>query len=172
MTICPCRKTDATPIAFADCCQPILEGGTPAQNPEALMRARYSAFALGNIDFLHDSLLPNARHDFDRKAIGHWSRSAEWLGLDINGTEGGGPDDSDGFVSFTAHYVLDGKTQTHRERSRFRREGDPARWYFAEEANVKSAPIVKGAQPGRNDPCPCGSGKKYKKCHGAADQAA
>lgn len=25
-----------------------------------------------------------------------------------------------------------------------------------------------GAQPGRNDPCPCGSGRKYKKCHGAA----
>ena len=28
--------------------------------------------------------------------------------------------------------------------------------------------IVKGEQPGRNDPCPCGSGKKYKKCCGAA----
>jgi len=27
--------------------------------------------------------------------------------------------------------------------------------------------IIKGAQPGRNDPCPCGSGKKYKKCCGA-----
>lgn len=27
--------------------------------------------------------------------------------------------------------------------------------------------IVKGEQPGRNDPCPCGSGKKFKKCHGA-----
>lgn len=28
-------------------------------------------------------------------------------------------------------------------------------------------PIRKAAEPGRNDPCPCGSGKKYKKCHGA-----
>jgi uncharacterized protein len=28
-------------------------------------------------------------------------------------------------------------------------------------------PIRKPAEPGRNDPCPCGSGKKYKKCHGA-----
>ena len=28
-------------------------------------------------------------------------------------------------------------------------------------------PIRKEAEPGRNDPCPCGSGKKYKKCHGA-----
>jgi uncharacterized protein len=28
-------------------------------------------------------------------------------------------------------------------------------------------PVRKEATPGRNDPCPCGSGKKYKKCHGA-----
>jgi preprotein translocase subunit SecA len=28
-------------------------------------------------------------------------------------------------------------------------------------------PVKVGAKVGRNDPCPCGSGKKYKKCHGA-----
>jgi len=32
---------------------------------------------------------------------------------------------------------------------------------------VKRQPIVLGEKIGRNDPCPCGSGKKYKKCHGA-----
>ncbi|WP_199791771.1 SEC-C metal-binding domain-containing protein, partial [Staphylococcus simulans] len=31
---------------------------------------------------------------------------------------------------------------------------------------VKAKPIVKGDQVGRNDPCPCGSGKKYKNCCG------
>ncbi|MEO7243509.1 MAG: UPF0149 family protein [Variovorax sp.] len=30
----------------------------------------------------------------------------------------------------------------------------------------RTAPLRKAAQPGRNDPCPCGSGKKYKRCHG------
>jgi uncharacterized protein YecA (UPF0149 family) len=29
----------------------------------------------------------------------------------------------------------------------------------------------QGDKVGRNDPCPCGSGKKYKKCHGAAGAA-
>ncbi|HEY1229684.1 MAG TPA: SEC-C metal-binding domain-containing protein, partial [Ramlibacter sp.] len=29
------------------------------------------------------------------------------------------------------------------------------------------ATVRKAPEPGRNDPCPCGSGKKYKKCHGA-----
>ena len=37
--------------------------------------------------------------------------------------------------------------------------------YFA--AVVRAGSIRKAAEPGRNDPCPCGSGKKYKKCHGA-----
>lgn len=40
----------------------------------------------------------------------------------------------------------------------------------AEKQLVKKAekvePIKAGAAPGRNDPCPCGSGRKYKKCCG------
>ena len=34
---------------------------------------------------------------------------------------------------------------------------------------AKKQPIVKGEKIGRNDPCPCGSGKKYKNCHGKED---
>lgn len=163
--ICPCRRMAAEPVPYALCCKPALEDGVPAPSAETLMRSRYSAFALGRVDYLHDSLAPEARRDFDRRAIAHWSQSAQWLGLDINGTEGGQPGDETGYVSFTAHYTMDGKRQAHRERSLFRFAD--GRWYFVEEANVKSAPIVKGHQPGRNDPCPCGSGKKYKKCCGA-----
>ncbi len=33
-------------------------------------------------------------------------------------------------------------------------------------ADVKVQPFVRGQKVGRNDPCPCGSGKKYKQCHG------
>ena len=36
---------------------------------------------------------------------------------------------------------------------------------YAEQRNSRT--IVKGKKIGRNDPCPCGSGKKYKKCCGA-----
>jgi preprotein translocase subunit SecA len=35
------------------------------------------------------------------------------------------------------------------------------------EASSTSETVVRGAKTGRNDPCPCGSGKKYKKCCGA-----
>ncbi len=34
------------------------------------------------------------------------------------------------------------------------------------EAPAPAAPPAANGKPGRNDPCPCGSGQKYKKCHG------
>jgi SEC-C motif domain protein len=160
---CPCRAKDPEPLPYAQCCAPILEAGKPAPTAEALMRARYSAFALGKIDFLYDSLAPESRHDFDRKAVQHWSSQSQWLGLEILSTEGGMAGDKEGYVEFVAHFSLEGKEQAHRERSKFR-EDETNGWYFLEEANRKPEPVVKGRQPGRNDPCPCGSGKKYKKC--------
>jgi len=159
---------DAAPLSYSDCCAPYLEGGRPAPTAETLMRSRYSAYALGKIDYLHDSLAPEARYDFDRKSVSHWSKQSQWLGLEILSTEAGGEGDASGHVEFIAHFVAEGERRAHRERSLFRFDQDEGRWYFVEEANRKSAPIVKGAQPGRNDPCPCGSGKKYKKCCGAA----
>jgi preprotein translocase subunit SecA len=38
--------------------------------------------------------------------------------------------------------------------------------YYDPSENVKQEPIKVGPKVGRNDPCPCGSGKKYKQCHG------
>jgi uncharacterized protein len=45
------------------------------------------------------------------------------------------------------------------------------RCYWVEHA-PRHAPRRVEKTPGRNEACPCGSGKKYKKCHGAADAAA
>ena len=47
------------------------------------------------------------------------------------------------------------------------RELDQARTVGAATATNGNSPRVTGAKVGRNDPCPCGSGKKFKKCHGA-----
>jgi SEC-C motif domain protein len=160
---CPCRAKESEPFPYAQCCAPILEAGKPAPTAEALMRARYSAYALGKIDFLFESLAPEARGDFDRKSVQHWATQSQWLGLEILSTEGGKAGDAEGYVEFVAHFALDGKEQAHRERSKFRAD-EAGGWYFLEEANRKPTPVVKGDQPGRNDPCPCGSGKKYKKC--------
>jgi SEC-C motif-containing protein len=165
---CPCRVTAAEPLPYSACCAPYIEEGKPAPSPETLMRSRYSAYALQKIDYLFESLAPEARHDFDRKSVTHWSAQAQWLGLDIIGVEGGGPGEERGYVEFIAHFDIEGERRDHRERSLFRYDAPRGGWYFLEEANRKPEPIVKGVQVGRNDPCPCGSGKKFKKCCGAA----
>jgi SEC-C motif domain protein len=164
--ICPCRAIDADKRAYADCCKPYLEEGKAAPTAEALMRSRYTAFTRGDIDYLENTLAPDARDDFDKKAIAHWATHSQWLGLDLLATEDGREGDETGFVEFIAHFSHEGERYAHRERSLFRKID--GHWFFQEEANRKNAPIVKGPQPGRNDPCPCGSGKKYKKCCGAA----
>jgi len=43
--------------------------------------------------------------------------------------------------------------------------------YIDPSENIKQEPIRVGPKVGRNDPCPCGSGKKYKNCHGKGEAA-
>jgi len=132
------------------------------------MRARYSAYALGKLDYIRDTMAPETRKDFDRKSVARWSSQSEWLGLEIHGLEDGQPGDKTGIVDFSAHFTTEGKKQEHRERALFRFEPIEGAWVFVDALNRNKEPVVKGPQPGRNDPCPCGSGKKFKKCCGAA----
>jgi SEC-C motif-containing protein len=158
---CTCGR----PGSFASCCGPLLEGRRAAATAEELMRSRYSAYATGAIDYIHDTLAPEARVGFDRDASARWSREAEWLGLEIRRTEAGGPDDQRGIVEFVARYRLDHKDVDHHEVATFRKE--EGRWFFADGEPPKQQPFRR-AEPkvGPNEPCPCGSGKKLKKCCG------
>jgi SEC-C motif-containing protein len=164
---CPCRAREEKKIDFAECCGPYLARTARAPTAEALMRSRYSAFVKHDIDYLHDTLAPEQRKDFSHAAAEDWAKKSHWTGLDIVETEEGDESDSTGTVTFAARCIRDGKTLTHREKSLFRRDAEEG-WLFAGELVLKSAPLVLGKQTGRNDPCPCGSGKKYKKCCGAA----
>ncbi|MDP2227280.1 MAG: YchJ family metal-binding protein, partial [Moraxellaceae bacterium] len=129
------------------------------------------AYLNGNIDFLMKTTLPSSREGSDEAAMRAWAESAEWTGLDIVSTQDGDADSHHGAVEFVANYKLNGIAQRHHEKSVFvKHEG---RWYFKDGEVVysgpaeKPMPIVKGERTGRNDPCSCGSGKKFKKCCGA-----
>lgn len=161
MNHCPC----ASKKSFSDCCEPYITGKSPAPTAEALMRARYSSYATGNIDFIETSQAPDSPHDFDRKGAEEWSKKSTWKGLTIVGSKDGGPDDTTGAVNFVAEYSQDGKDYAHEEFATFRKEG--GHWLFVEGRSPKPDTYVN-AEPklGRNDPCHCGSGKKFKKCHG------
>ncbi|HET6611234.1 MAG TPA: YchJ family protein [Kofleriaceae bacterium] len=160
---CPCGSGKT----FADCCQLYLSGTEKPPTAEALMRSRYSAYVVHDIDYVFRTHDPKTSDDVDREASEKWSTQAEWQGMEVVSTEGGQAGDKKGVVEFIARYRLKDQDFTHHEISQFeRRDGT---WLYLDGEMVKPKP-VRRAEPkvGRNEPCPCGSGKKYKKCHGAA----
>lgn len=162
MSNCPCGSDKE----YADCCEPVLSGAEPATTAEALMRARYSAYIKGAIAFLGESLHAGSRQDWDEAATRKWAEQSQWLGLEVKSTEQGLEEDEEGMVEFIATYSEDGVVRQHHERSLFRKEN--GRWYYV-DGQLPAPETVKRGTPkvGRNDPCPCGSGKKFKKCCGA-----
>jgi SEC-C motif-containing protein len=144
-----------------------LRGERRPDTAEELMRSRYAAYASGDVDYIVHTHDPDRKHEVDRKNTEAWSKQSEWLGLEILRTEKGGPQDDTGEVEFVARYRARGVTVNHRERAEFRRHA--GRWVFVDGKEI-AGPPVRREEPrvGRNDPCPCGSGKKYKKCCAAA----
>jgi len=154
------------PEALAAYCQPFIRGERAPRTAVEMMASRYVAYATGAIDYLLDTHDPKTRSQTDRRATEDWSRRADWRSLEILSSEAGGPDDDEGQVEFIARYAIEGVEHAHHERSQFRRS--EGRWYFVSGDKVSVPPARRAtAKIGRNDPCSCGSGKKYKKCCGA-----
>jgi SEC-C motif-containing protein len=124
---------------------------------EALMRSRYTAYHQGNIDYLIATHHPTQRYPGQRAAILQSVATTTWLGLRVLATEAGQATDSHGVVEFVAYYKDPKLGQVH-ERSRFTRQKD--RWLYVD------GDALPPLWPQRGDPCWCGSGKKYKVCHG------
>lgn len=158
---CHCGRA----ASYADCCQKIHSQKLNAATAEDLMRARYSAFVVGDIDFIMKTHLGEDKDDADREALETWSKESEWLGLEVVATEKGSEKDKTGVVEFKAKFKAGGETHSHHERATFQKID--GHWFF-EDGKMVQAPLKREApKVGRNDPCSCGSGKKYKKCCGA-----
>ncbi len=133
------------------------------------MRSRYSAFHEGEIDYLIATLHPSKRQATDRESLARTVSTTTWTGLRILAVEGGTEGEDTGQVEFVAYHSEAGGAAKHpdrvtkelHERSRFVKED--GRWLYLSGIHENLLPVPK---PGRNDPCWCGSGKKYKKCHG------
>jgi len=158
MSTCPCGSG----LGLESCCQPYINGDKPAPTAEALMRSRYVAYTQGAIEYLKNTLSKAQQIDFDM--TGEDASSTKWQSLDIRSTKGGLEKDDHGEVEFIARYKAAGEQHAHHELSYFGRED--GRWVYMDAVfNPKSAPVTS-VKVGRNDPCPCGSGKKFKKCCG------
>ena len=149
---------------FAECCEPFIKGTASAPTAEALMRSRYTAYVLADIPYLSRSLHPKERDDFDEAGAAKWARDADWQGLEIVRTEQGGADDSKGEVEFKVSYKRHGSPCVHHELRRVQKSG--RHLVLLRRKNDQQPPDPARSEPriGRNEPCPCGSGKKYKKC--------
>jgi len=155
---CPCGSG----LAYAQCCEPLISGALPAETTERLMRSRYTAYTKAAMDYLFETTHPGHRQDYDHEGTRKWAENAAWLGLEIVSSRGG-KEDSLGEVEFIARFSEDGVESAHHELGRFKKQDD--RWYFTEGKMVGAQPIISN-KTGRNEPCPCGSGSKYKKCCG------
>ena len=155
---CPCGVGKT----YESCCEPIIKGQA-AKTAEALMRARYTAYTKHEIDFVMDSLHPAARKDADRNSTEAWSKNAEWHGLEVIESTAGDENDDSGEVEFVARFSIKGVQQRHHERAQFKKHDGAWMFYDGEQIHPGPAegPHIK---LGRNDKCPCDSGKKYKKC--------
>ena len=157
MSPCPCGSNSE----YTGCCGR-FHAGEPAPTAEALMRSRYTAYVLGRLDYIAATCAGPAAAAFDLREAELSQLGTRWLGLEIIGTRKGRQGDENGTVSFIARYSHNGAGGELRETSTFRRVD--GRWFYWDRLEDAAAP--RASAVGRNDPCPCGSGKKYKKCCG------
>ena len=164
-------------LAFNKCCAPFISLELAPPTPKALMRSRFSAHCVGRWQYLLDSWHPDTQVNVDAKNLQQSIQLCQWLGLEIIDT---GFDETSGFVEFDAWYKYADKLSCLHERSTFKKvkdswlylEGDVEDRLMTETESKKWSlmPVLnqiistQSHKVGRNDLCPCESGKKYKKC--------
>ena len=152
---CPC----GTGKTLAQCCAPLLARQRAAADAEQLMRSRFTAHVAHDWAHLHRTLLETWKDPYVPQAEG---AAREWTRLVIHAHEAGLKPET-ATVDFTAYFREGDEEKAHHEKGEFHRvEGA---WLYARPLRQGPAPIRSAAaKVGRNEPCPCGSGKKYKQC--------
>ena len=146
---CPCGSLKP----YEMCCAPCIGGEHPCADAQSLMRSRYCAYALGDEAYLMATTVPEKQVPEDAELIRAHAETTTWLGVEVLDANESG---DTAVVTFKAFYKeYEGVPRVHHEMSSFRRMN--GRWYY-DKGHLYDSTI------GRNDPCPCGSGKKFKKC--------
>ena len=107
---------------YENCCNPFHSGEQQAPTAVALMRSRFSAFAIPNGEYLMETTLPTKRKFHNKKDLQEWGESNEWTKLEILKS-------TLNQVEFKAYYNDEnGKPQIHHEHSLFKNVN--RRWYY------------------------------------------
>lgn len=140
--------------AFAECCQPYLSGQAQPDNCERLMRSRYSAFCVADSQYLLATLAAEQRASESAAALEAFAKAVHFCKLEVKHATS---EPKQGQVSFIASFIQHNKLEFIAEVSDFIFQD---RWYYT-SGRLTALPAIK---LGANDPCPCGSGKKFKRC--------
>ncbi|MDF1880238.1 SEC-C domain-containing protein [Sulfurimonas sp. MAG313] len=131
---------------FDTCCEVFLSAKKYPSTAVELMRSRYSAYVLKNGQYLYDTCSKSLKNIEDISIINN--QDIQWLSLKIGSF-------SDKEVTFMAYYKEEKQIIVMKEKSSF----------ILEENQLKyDSGIMLESSISRNEACPCGSGKKYKKC--------
>lgn len=157
MENCPC----GTGSDYYACCGVYIAGQALPPTPEKLMRSRYTAYTKNDLNYIAKTMNGPAAERFEATIAQEWASHIQWLKLDVLNTHVNG---NLGFVEFLAHYREHDKRHVMHEVSEFRLENGA--WYYYDGKAPAHKPPVRVVTKGRNDPCGCGSGNKFKKCCG------
>lgn len=161
MDLCPCGSQKV----YGECCEPFIKKTAMPQTAEQVMRCRYTAYAKTEVKYIIESSLPKDQKDCDEKAIKKWSEGSTWHSLEIVSTDKGGPSDNEGMVEFIATYTENRIRKKLHEKAKFQKLDGI--WYYADSEIQPVKQFIRTDEKiNRNDPCTCGSGKKFKKCCG------
>jgi len=143
---CYCKSQKKNSV----CCEPILRVLEVAPTAVSLMRSRYSAYCLGDVNYLQATTHEHVWNDEELKFIQDWADNSIWQHLEII-------ESSENRVEFKAYYIFEGRQHMHHEKSLFKKVNDMWKYIdgdiFEDSVNFL-----------RNKKCICGSGDKYKRC--------
>lgn len=158
LALCPCCSGQV----FLSCCKDIVAGKKMAVTPLELMRSRYTAHVCKEMPHILRTMRGKALKLFDEeKTYSEWFELSKWQKLEIIDAPEVDKYAKDGIVEFKAYYSFKDVDQILHERSKFIKENN--HWFYV-AGQQKNPQVQTSVKIGRNDNCPCNSGKKYKKC--------
>lgn len=149
------------------CCGAYLAGIALPKTPEALMRSRYTAYSLGNIEYIKQTMQGKPHIAFNELKAKNWAKRVHWIGLVVfkmNGIDNMNEikkNENQGWVEFIATYLNKTHLNTIHEISEFERIN--GQWFYVDGQLIADSGLQKILS--RQDLCPCGSQKKIKNCH-------
>jgi SEC-C motif-containing protein len=124
----PCPCTSKKP--YDRCCGPFHAGTALPETAEQLMRSRFSAYALGKLDYLINTRPEAKRAEESREELATYCKAVSCVGLKIVSKEKGGKADDTGLVTFHASIHANGRRSLHIETSSFARED--GKWVYVD----------------------------------------